>query len=750
MSSSRNTATNAPVNSRREFTICGACFASCSLMVEMENDRPVTVIGDKDNPVSSGYSCIKGRTMPQYHEMPSRLRTSMKRVRGAFEPISSDSAVKEIAAKIKSIIDEYGPRSVALYSGTASGTANYFSVSQAFVEALELTMVFNPGTIDQPGKQIAATLRGQWMAGSQHATPEDPYDVVLWIGINPIVSYVGVGGSGGGSAHNIVEAKKHGMKLIVIDPRKTETARYADLHMQSRPGEDPAILASIIYIVLQEKLYDQAFVSAETSGFDSLFAAVEPFTPEVVAARAGISAHSVIEAARTYAAAKKGSVTCGTGPNMAPFGTLTEYLACVLMTLCGHYPRAGDEIGHAGVLINPPPAIAATPGPMPAWGFGEKLRVHRLTNTAAGMPTAALPDEILAPGEGQVKALIVIGGNPMLAFPDQHKTHKAMQTLDLLVCVDPLLSATARLGHYVIAPPLSLEVPRVSALLEFLYGTGLLSPGFTMPYAQYTPAVLPKPAGSDLLDDWEFLFGIAREMGKPLTIKPLSQIMHPQEAQAHAQLLDMSRDYSHEELLEMVLAGSPVPLSEVIAKGPQGHVFNVPNRIVQAKPEGWTGKFNLADAVMVKELGEVAKGTTVELTAEFPLLLICRRMREYCNTSWHDLDEKKKKHSSNPAFMNPTDMEALKLLSGDVVEITSDVGSIYGLVAEARELRQGCVSMAHGWGVNPGEDEDPGMYGGSTSRLCSTDRDCDPYTWMARQSAIPVRVMKSTFQSNEL
>jgi anaerobic selenocysteine-containing dehydrogenase len=726
-----------PSSRRSEHTICRTCHVQCSLIVEMEGKRPVKVVGDKNNPVSFGFSCIKGRNMAACHELSSRLLTPVKRIDQKFESVSSQKAIEEIATKLKKIIAEHGPRSVAVFSGTF-GSCNTFSniFASWFMEAIGSKMFFTSLTIDQPGKLIANALLGPWMANWQRGLEE--IETAILIGQNPIIS-IG-GGFDFAPAHNIVQGKKRGMKLIVIDPRKTETAHYADLHLQSRPGEDPAILAGIIRVILKEELYDKDFVSGDTTGIEKLRETVERFTPEMVAECAGIPAESVTEAAHLYAAAKKGFIICGTGANMSPHGTLTEYLGRVLVTLCGHWPRAGEEIGNPGVLMHPTgPFVAATPGPMPGWGFGEKLRVHGLTECAAGIPTAALSDEILTPGEGQVKALIVIGGNPMLAFPDQHKTLKAMKALELLVCLDPVVSATAKFAHYVIAPTLPLEAPAVSSFYEQAASWGLHW-SYAVPYAQYTPALIPHPEGSDLLDEWDFFFRLTREMGKQITFRPFSY-PNPKEAAAHSYPLDMSRNYTHDQMMEMAFEGSPVPLKEIIAKGRKGHVFDLPKPKVQPKPEGWTGKFDIANEAMMHELYDISIISFRRVNSQYPFLLISRRMRDCYNTNWRELDVLKKKHPSNPAFMNPEDMKALGLATGDVVEISSDTGTIYGLVAEAEDIRRGCVSMSHGWGVNPGEKEDPEKYGGCTSRLTSTDRDCDPHSWMARQSAIPVRIV---------
>jgi anaerobic selenocysteine-containing dehydrogenase len=719
-------------------TICRVCHANCPLIIEFEGGRPVDAFGHKGNPVSKGFYCVKGKNIHRYGALPSRLTRSVKKVDGSFVPIESGRATREIADRLSAIIERHGPRAVATFGGTFGFNDLLASCFiRYFMAAIGSEMLFTSVMIDQPGKLIAAALHGYW--GMNWIPEQECVDAVLLVGHNPVVSMGAAFGHA--AARNIREKRRRGMKLIVCDPRLTETAQLADIFLQCMPGQDAVILAGMIRIVLSEGLEDKAFIASDVEGVEALRAAVESFTPEYVAQRAGVPADVLVQATRTYAAAKRGVVACSTGPNMAPHGTLTEYLGRCLATICGHRPRAGEPIANPGVLIHPAmEPIAASSGPQPAWGFGEKLRVHGLTNTAGGMPTAALPDEILTRGEGQVRALIVVGGNPMLAFPDQHKTYRALKDLELLVCIDPKISATGELAHYVLAPKLPLEVPGVSYLTEALGNYGFYW-GYDKPYAQYTPALVDPPAGSDLLDAWEFLFQIAKHMGKTIEALPAS-FANPAAARDHARKLDMKRNYTSDEMLSIVLAGSPVPYEEVVSTAGEGRVFDRGHQVLKPKPAGWTAKLDAGNQVMLQELAEVAAEPFTSTSSEYPFLLVSRRMRDYYNTNWHDLPQLQRQYSTNPAFLNPDDAKALNLRSGDVVTITSDAGSIPAVVEVAPDVRRGVVSMSHGWGVNPGTPEDARKHGGCTSRLVSTDRHCDPYSWMARQSAIPVRISR--------
>jgi anaerobic selenocysteine-containing dehydrogenase len=720
-----------------EHTVCRICHAQCALIVEMTDGQPGRIYGDKDNPAYHGYSCIKGRELAAYNTLPSRLLQSRKRrPDGAHEPISSARAIDEIADALRRIIDRHGPRAVAFYIGTHGfNSMPTQAFAPAFLDAIGSPMMFTSVTIDQPGKGVANALHGLWFAG----TPTiDQWDVLMLVGTNPLVSMNG--GLGLNPAYQLRVAKQRGMKLIVIDPRVTDCARQADIHLQVRPGEDPAVLAGIARVLITEGLCDDAFIAAETTGFEALSRAVAPFTPAFVAARAGITAEALIAAAHLYAAGRSGAVSAGTGSNMAGRGNLTEYFVKALTTLRGYWLRPGDRIANSGVLINRLPAIAGTPGPTPAFGFGEKMRVRGLASTPSGLPTAALADEILTPGEGQVKALFVFGGNPMAAWPDQLKTYDAMRALDLLVTFDPHMSATAELSHYVIAPKLPLETEGTTMLSEMISGFGP-GWGYQIPYAQYSPALIEPPEGADLVEEWEALYGVARKLGVGLRIRDLS-ILDPAAGKEAGTELDMDVRPTAGDVWAMLTKNAPVPLAVVKETARTGRVFNRPPMIVEEKPEDWTGRLDIGSAPMMAELDEIAAEPGPEDSPGLPYRLISRRLHDVLNSCWHEDPAMKRRAPYNPAFVNPEDMAREGLSAGDIVTIESGRGAIRAVVQPEAGVRPGCISMTHAWGGNPGRDEDPFLLGSNTGRLTAIDQDYDRYTGIPRMSNIPVAIRR--------
>ncbi len=714
-------------------TICRVCTHNCPIILDIEDGRAVHVVGDKENPVYDGYTCIKGRSYPELQHSPDRLLHSLHRSGDRFEPIPSPVLMDEVAAQLQAIIAEHGPRSVALYAGTnmKMHPAN-FPVALAFMDRIGSPMRFTPNTIDQPGKSTAQGLLGQWMAPPQAFS--DP-GVALLIGINPFVTYNGI--PDGHPGKYFRRAMDAGMKLIVIDPRRSDVAKRATLHLQPKAGHDIAILASMIRVILAEGLHDAAFLDGNVDGLEALRGAVAPFEPSIVAANADLEVEQIVEAARMFATAGRGYAVGGTGPNMsAARGTLFEYLVLVLDTICGHWLREGELVRNPGVLIPGVSAKAQAKPPKPAYGYGEKLRVRGLTDSLAGLSTAALPDEILEPGDGQVRALIVLGGNPALAWPDQIKTVEALRSLDLLVVIDNRMTATAKLAHYVVAPKTTLEMPGMTLNREMIrwYATGW--GGTTDAYAQYTPALLEPPAGSDVIEDWELFWGLHERMGLP----PL-QLGGGLFAGVKFEPTPLVEKPSSEELMALLTVGSRIPL-ETVKQHRHGALFPDPDYRVEPKEAGWDGRLDVANDDMVADLADVADRLRAsdgrEEDPAFPYRLLCRRMMHVYNSAYNEAATHRGR-PFNPAFLHSTDLDALGVSPGELVMIRSQRAAVVAIAERDDDLRPGTVSIAHCYGGGEASD-DVRAVGTSTSRLLFVDQEFDRYTGQPLMSNIAVAI----------
>ena len=712
-------------------TICRCCTYLCGVLVDVEDGRPVALRGDPDNPVYRGYACEKGRELPLHQHHPQRLLRPLARGEdGSYSEISTRRAFDEIAAKLSELIERHGPGSVALYSGTYAFTPATAALSEAFMRGIGSSMSFATGTIDQPGKAIANALHGRWLAG---APIFDEADAWLLVGTNPLISLWG-GLSVANPSLRLREAQRRGLQLIVIDPRRSEIARRARLHLQPRPGEDPALLAGLIRAILRERLADGPFLAENASGLEELRARVEPFTPEFVARRADVPAEALLEAARILGHARKGGATAGTGPNMAPHGTLTEYLLLALHSVCGHWLRAGDRVANPNVLVPAPPPRAQPTPPGPGWGFAPELRVRGLTNTACGLPTAALPDEMLLPGEGRIRALINVGGNPLMAWPDQRRTREALRSLELLVCVDPKQTATGKLAHYVIPPRLVLETPAITTSMECL---NALSPGLGYPvaYAQYAPALLEPPEGSDLIDDWELFYELARRLDVPLRVRGGGVMPQPGVPRTSVEL-DPERKPTTDEILELTTRGSRVPLAEV-QRHPHGAVFDAEPVRVEPRDPDCDARLELANPFMLAELEAVA-AESPERDSAYAYRLVSRRMPQVFNSQGRDHERLARRGRGNPAYLHPEDLAQLGIASGDRIEIASARAAVVARARPDPDLRRGVISMAHCFGEDPGDAPDPERHGASTALLVDAASDYEPFSGIPRMSAIPV------------
>jgi anaerobic selenocysteine-containing dehydrogenase len=724
-------------------TICRLCIAHCGVLAEIEDDngrRKVTkVTGDPDNPLFKGYTCPKGRALPELHNHEGRLLRSMKKQPdGTHAPIASDTAAVEVAERIKAIVDQYGPRAVAFYVGTPNaGQPTAASTGNSFLRAIGSRMFFTSNTIDQPGKQISAALHGKWLGGEPDFEQADAW---LLVGNNPIISK-SAGLPGQNPAQKLKEAQARGLQLIVIDPRVSDSARKAAIHLQCRPGEDHAILAGMINVIIAEQLYDREFVAEHVSGFDTLREAVQGFTPAYVADRAGIEASQLVEAARLFATARVRHANSGTGPSFSMYCNLKDYLLACLNTICGAYTREGERVTRPNAMLPAYTPKAQAFPPFKAWGFGEKLRVRGLTDTAAGMPTAALADEILLPGDGQVKALVCIGGNPMAAWPDQRKTQRAMEALDLLVTLDVEMSTTARLAHYVIACKQTLETPGMSQSGEAIkyFGTGI---GFPNAYAQYSPAVADVPHGSDLVEEWEFFYRMACHLDLDLVFATAFGFSRYQEAPYEILPLSRTEKPNIETLYNAICAHSRIPLDEV-KRYPHGHIFDS-DVIVQSRDADCEARLACGNETMMAQLREVFAQDyrALQDTPDFPFRYIPRRHNNFMNSSGRSIAKLNGNRPWNPVWMHPDDMRDAGVNEGDRVRITTPHDGIVAMVEADDTLRPGVVAIAHAFGGLVDEDDRYTELGANTGRLVRTDEDYDPISGMPRMGNIPVAISR--------
>jgi anaerobic selenocysteine-containing dehydrogenase len=710
-----------------EPSTCRACSAYCPVLVKLDGGKVAAVRGNPAVPMYQGYTCPKGRALPALHDNPNRILHSMKRQPdGSYTRVAIDVAIVEIAEKLADIVARHGPRSVAAFVGNPGveqvATA---PMMMALLRAIGSPMFFSMATLDQPNTKVAEALHGAWEGGRMR--PET-LDVMLIAGGNPVISKQYFGQNPG---MRLKELVRRGTALIVIDPRRTETARRATIHLQPIPGQDAVIAAGLVHLIIANGWANEGFVARNAAGFAALAEAVSSFTPEYVATRAGLAAGDLCTAAALIGQAQRGNFATGTGASMTGAGTLTTYLYNCLQTLRGFWAQEGDEMLYSPVLLPPAAPRAQPTNPIPPIGFGEKMRVRGLEQCVAGMPAAALVDEILTPGPGQVRALFMHAG-AMRTMPDEARTHEAFRSLDLMVTHDIEMSPTAMVSDYVIASRLGFEIPVLSFLVELnsVFHQGY---GYPEPFGAAQPALVEPPPGSDVIDAWRLYYRIARHLGLDLECGSMFA--------ATGSPLDMSTEPSTEDIYDLIAAGSAVPL-ERVRRYPQGHVFEEARVRIGPRDPQCTARLDLANPAMLRDLTELTSKSpeaSRRTSDDHPLLLVPRRMQNVTNGSTR-LEPARLGVMTNPAFLHPDDIVAYGLSPGGLAEVRSSHGMIEVVVGADPDLRRGVLAIAHGFGREPGGDNDTRRDGANVNRLTALDDDYDRYSGMPRMGAIPVSI----------
>jgi anaerobic selenocysteine-containing dehydrogenase len=715
---------------RVAYTSCRICAGQCGLRIELDDkDRVLAVRGDEENPVTLGYACSKGITLSEAHSHPDRLLHPLKRTAdGRFVRIGLGQALDEIAATVREIMTSAGAEAVAGFRGTM----NYSNLAAnhmlpEWLRCIGSSSFFSTMTIDQSAKWITFERLGGWAAGRD---PLDSADVLLWVGTNPLVSLSTFNFDLQHPVLRMREAKARGLKLVVIDPRRTESARHADVFLQPLPGEDVTVLAGLLHLVFRHGWHDREFCERYAPGHEALAWAVSAFTPDYVAVRAGVEPEELLRAASLFAEPlperrKRGSAASGTGPNMGPHSNLAEHLVECLNVVCGRYARAGDRVPNPGVLGARVARHAQVIPPQRSWLQEPLSRVRNLGRVFGEKMTGALADEILMPGAGRVRALLVDGGNPVIALPEQRKTERALRSLDLLVVIDPFLTATARLAHYVLPPRMMLERHDLGSR-DYEVHT------MQRPYAQYAEPVLSPPSDSELIEDWQMFYELARRLDVALTFDGVP--------------LDMERAPSTEDLLRLLTRHSSVPFDELRA-ATRGRVFDVPAQFVEEAEPGADARFDVAPDDVMTELAAVRAQALLRESGEFRLAV--RRLRDVQNTMYHRLDGVQRRIPHNPAYLHPQDMAELALSEGARVEISSAQGTICLPARSDAAVRRGVVSVPHGWGDlldATGADNAPGA---NTNVLTSASERCDPINAMPCLTGLSVRLSAASAASLE-
>ena len=728
--------------------ICPLCEATCGLVLSIDDGRISGARGDRDDVFSHGFICPKGASFAELDNDPDRLTQPMVRRDGELLETTWEDAFAAVAEGLGRVIADTGGSSVGVYLGNPNAhTIAGALYGPAVIRALGTRAIFSASTLDQMPKHIACGyLYGNPLA---FTVPDlDRTDYLVIIGANPLVSN-GSLATAADFGGRLKALRRRGGRLIVLDPNRTRTAEMADRHLAVRPGTDGALLFAIVHVLFDEDLVDLGRLAEHVVGIEQVRAAAADFGPETVAGHCGVSAQEIRTLAREIATARTAAVYGRIGTSTVDFGTITSWLVDVVNILTGNLDRPG------GVMFASSP-IAAAPRPArPGRGFTTgrwHSRVSGHPEALSELPTVAMPEEIETPGDGQIRAVITIAGNPVLSAPDGPRLSEALETVDFMLSVDPYLNETTRHADVILPPP----PPSRAAHLDIA-----LSGAVVRNNARYSPPALPLADGRP--DECEILARVALiALGLGTDADPAlvdDQVITATLAREVADPHSPVADRSAEELTAMLPDGPGYErrLDMMLRLGPFGDAFGT-------KPEG----LNLARlkdnphgidlGALTSRIPEILRTPSgmVELAPETILadvprllasldsedgfLLIGRRHLRSNNSWMHNLPALSGGSNRCTLQIHPDDASRLGVT--DLAVVTGPGGKLEVPVEITDAIRPGVVSLPHGWGHSaPGTRMSvaAGHPGVNVNSLFD-DSLMDPLSGTAVLNGVPVEV----------
>ena len=731
------------------FRTCPLCEATCGLAISMNGNGIESIRGDDDDVFSHGFICPKGTAVKHLQEDPDRLRAPLVRTPGGdLRPATWEEAFAAVERGLAPVFEQHGRNAVALYFGNPTVHSLSATVMvPMLMRAAGTQNIYTAASVDQIPKHVSCGL----MFGQAEMIPVpdiDRTEYLLVLGANPWVSN-GSLATAPDFKGRLKEISRRGGKVVVVDPRRTETAKGCDEHLFIRPGTDAFFVLALANTLFAEERVTLGALEPHVAGFEDLPGLVAPFTPEAVADVTGIPAADIRRIARELSAAPTASVYDRVGVHQQTFGTVTSWACDVVNVITGNLDRPGGR-------MFPLPAHAA-PDPSTPGGRGFRLgrfasRVRQYPEAFGQLPIAALAEEIATPGEGQVKALVTIAGNPVLSAPNGKALSKAMQTLDFMVAVDPYVNETTRHADVILPPPRLLARHHYDFAF---YGLSVRN------IANYSPPVEPAEGP----DEWEILSRLALvASGQPVTMDPavvpgLGLSVLVQKAVGQGGSLE-GRDA--DEIIAAVAHREPVQqiLDFRIRSGPYGDRFGAnPDGLtlasLEANPHGLdlgplqprlpmalktpSGKVELAPPEIVADLPRLRAA----MDEPHPDLVLIGRRQLRSNNSWmHNLPTMVRGSNRCTLLLNIVDADRLGIIDGDTVCIRSRVGEIEAPAEVCDEVMPGVVSLPHGWGHDrPGVRLQVARAHAGVSMNDVTDEEViDPLSGNAVLNAVPVTV----------
>ncbi|MGX9674991.1 molybdopterin-dependent oxidoreductase [Mycobacterium sp. HM-7] len=688
--------------------ICPFCEATCGLTLTIDDGRVTAARGDHDDVFSAGFICPKGASFGELDNDPDRLARPLVRRDGVLTQATWDEAYAVVADRLGAVIAAHGGASVGVYLGNPNAhTIAGALYAPLILKGLGTRQVFSASTLDQMPKHVALGL----MFGSPGAftVPDlDRTDHLVIIGANPLVSNGSVT-TAADFPGKLRALKKRGGKLVVIDPARTQTAKLADRHLAPRPGTDAALLLAVVHVLFDEGLVDLAGNAEHVTGVDQVRALATDFAPEAVEQACGVGADEIRELARELAAAPTAAVYGRIGTSTVEFGTIGSWLVDVINVLTGNLDRPG------GVMF---PLGAAVPAPRPAKP-GRGFRTGRWASRVSGypevmseLPAAALAEEIDTAGDGQIKAMITIAGNPVLSAPDGDRLDKALDSVEFMLSIDPYLNETTRHADVILPPPPPSQSPHFDVLLNNLAVRNNV---------RYSPPVLPlddRPGEAEILSRVALILsGLGAQADPALVDAQVIAMTLAKETQDPDSPV-AGRDV--DELTAMLPMGPGYErrLDMMLRLGPYGDAFGTkPDGLtlekLKANPHGIdlgamrpripevlrtpSGRIELAPEPIVADVARLREA--LSRSAGGFLLIGRRHLRS--NNSWmHNLPALSGGSNRCTLQIHPDDAADLGLT--DIAIIKGPGGELLAPIEVTDVMRRGVVSLPHGWGHNRG------------------------------------------------
>ncbi|WP_449061040.1 molybdopterin-dependent oxidoreductase [Planomonospora algeriensis] len=714
---------------------CPLCEAVCGLRLTLDDAGHVTSVkGDPDDPFSRGFICPKGASLGRLDSDPDRLRAPMIRTGGEWREATWAEAFQTVERGLTGVAEARGRQALAVYLGNPNAHTMAGALYGApLIRALGTRNVFSASTADQMPKHVSCGL----MFGDPMAVPVpdlDRTDYLLMLGANPLESN-GSLCTAPDFPGRLKALRARGGRLVVVDPRRTRTAALADEHLFVRPGTDAHLLFGIVHTLFAE---DLTSVGVEVEGLAELRALAEDFSPKAVAETCGVPADVIVRLARELAAAPTAAVYARIGTCTAEFGTLAQWLVDAVNVLTGNLDRPG------GVMFATP-ATETGRRRKPYTTGRWRSRVRGLPEANGELPVATLADEIETPGEGQVRALVVVAGNPVLSAPDGPRLEEALRGLEFMVCVDPYLNETTRHADVVLPPPPVLHSPHYDfSLLAFA----------VRDYARFSPPVLPpepgRPSEAEILARLALIASGQGADADPAVLDELILERLLRRAVETPGSPVEGRDPAELRAGLEGASGAELRLDAMLKLGPHGLSLAE----LRANPHGIdlgplrprlgevlctaSGKVELAPAALVADVARLRE----RASAPPPEMVLIGRRHLRSNNSWlHNVEPLVGGSNRCTLQINPADVRRLGLDGHAVVR--SAVGELTVPLEPTDSIMPGVVSLPHGWGHRGTSQRVAAEHAGVSANVLTDSSALDAPSGNAVFNGVPVTVSRA-------